>query len=174
MKVAPLGRICCSQFFISGNFYFPLVPTSLTYITIPKNKRKAKITRDKKLTTKELTIMLMIVNFLRGFSIRGNLTTFFPGSSPTRPPWQERGPWERDWELYFTIAPFIWHTERLAIFTCSIRRSHCRLFNTRHLIMRKIPLLTALRAGSMTTAKVQVPKCTYIMQYISYQAVVRQ
>ena len=36
----------------------------------------------------------------------GNLTTSFPGSSPTRPPWQESGPWERDWELDFTIAPF--------------------------------------------------------------------
>ena len=38
-------------FFISGNFYFSFVSISLAYITIPKNKRKTKITWDKKLTT---------------------------------------------------------------------------------------------------------------------------
>ena len=37
--------------FISGNFYFYFDSTSLTYISIPKNKRKTKITGDKKLTT---------------------------------------------------------------------------------------------------------------------------
>ena len=36
--------ICCSEFFISGNFYFSFVPTSLAYITITQNKRKTKIT----------------------------------------------------------------------------------------------------------------------------------
>ena len=68
---------------------------------------------------------------------------------------RERGPWERDFKMYvkidryqnFTIAPFIWHTERLDIFTCSIKRSHCRLFNTRRLMMSKIPLLTALHCS---------------------------
>ena len=130
-----------------------------------------------------MTIMfiLMIVIFLRGFSIWGNLTTSFPGSSPTRPPWQEREDPGNEILTCMsksivirTFAPFIWHTERLDIFTCSIKRSHCRLFNTRRLIMRKIPLHTALHAGSMTTAKVLVPKCTDIMHYISYQAVVRK
>ena len=43
--------ICCSWFFIPGNFYFSFVSISLAYITIPKNKRKTKITWDKKLTT---------------------------------------------------------------------------------------------------------------------------
>ena len=124
-----------------------------------------------------MTIMfiLMIVIFLRGFSIwyMGELNNLvsrvFPYSAAVA---RERGPWERDFNMYvkidryqnFTIAPFIWHTERLDIFTCSIKRSHCRLFNTRRLIMRKIPLHTALHAGSMTTAKVLVPKCTDIMQ----------
>ena len=42
--------ICCSYFFVSGNF-FSFVSTSLAYIIIPKNKRKTKITWDKKLTT---------------------------------------------------------------------------------------------------------------------------
>ena len=37
--------------FISGNFSFSFVSTSLAYINIPKNKRKTKITWDKKLTT---------------------------------------------------------------------------------------------------------------------------
>ena len=68
---------------------------------------------------------------------------------------RERGPWERDFKMYvkidryqnFTIAPFIWPTERLDIFTCSIKRSHCSLFNTRCLMTRKIPLLTALRCS---------------------------
>ena len=68
---------------------------------------------------------------------------------------RERGPWERDVKMYvkidryqnFTIAPFIWPTERLDIFTCSMKRSHCRLFNTRCLMTRKIPLLTALRCS---------------------------
>ena len=35
--------------FISGNFYFSFDSTSLTYISIPKNKRKTKITWDKKI-----------------------------------------------------------------------------------------------------------------------------
>ena len=43
--------ICCSYFFISGNSYFCFVSTSLEYTTIPKNKRKTKITWDKNLTT---------------------------------------------------------------------------------------------------------------------------
>ena len=45
--------ICCSYyfFFFSGNFYFSFVSTSLAYITMPKNKRRTKITWDKKLTT---------------------------------------------------------------------------------------------------------------------------
>ena len=34
-----------------GNFYFSFVSTSLAYISILKNKRKTKITWDKKLTT---------------------------------------------------------------------------------------------------------------------------
>ena len=38
------------NFFISGNFYFSCVSTLLAYITMLKNKRKTKITRDKKLT----------------------------------------------------------------------------------------------------------------------------
>ena len=39
--------------FISGNFYFSFVSTLLAYITIPKNKRKPKLTESeiKKLTT---------------------------------------------------------------------------------------------------------------------------
>ena len=37
--------------FIFGNFYFSFVSTSLPHIIIPKNKRKMKITWDKKLTT---------------------------------------------------------------------------------------------------------------------------
>ena len=37
------------NFFISGNFYFSFVSTLLAYITI-QNKRKTKITWDKKLT----------------------------------------------------------------------------------------------------------------------------
>ena len=55
---------CCSLFFISGNFYFSFVSTSLAYITIPKNERKIKIyTWVKKLTTtysklKQLTLFL--------------------------------------------------------------------------------------------------------------------
>ena len=36
--------------FISGNFYFSFVSTFLAYNTITKNKRKAKLTWDKKLT----------------------------------------------------------------------------------------------------------------------------
>ena len=60
----------------------------------------------------------------------GNLTISFPGSSPTLPPWQEREPWERDWELNFTTAPFVWHSEQLAFFTCSIKRSHRRLLKS--------------------------------------------
>ena len=44
--------ICFSYFFISGHsFIFSFVSTSLTYITIPRNKGKLKITCDKKLTT---------------------------------------------------------------------------------------------------------------------------
>ena len=31
------------NFFISGNFYFSFVSTSLAYITIPKNKKKHKL-----------------------------------------------------------------------------------------------------------------------------------
>ena len=31
-------------FFISGNFYFSFVSTSLAYITIPQNKRKIEVT----------------------------------------------------------------------------------------------------------------------------------
>ena len=38
-------------FFTSVNFSFSFVSTSLAYITILKNKRKTKITWDKKLTT---------------------------------------------------------------------------------------------------------------------------
>ena len=38
------------NFFIAGNFYISLVSTSLAYISISKNKRKTKITWDKKLT----------------------------------------------------------------------------------------------------------------------------
>ena len=38
-------------FFTSVNFSFSFVSASLAYITIPKNERKSKITRDKKLTT---------------------------------------------------------------------------------------------------------------------------
>ena len=37
--------------FIPGNFYISFVSTSSVYIIIPKNKRKTKITGDKKLTT---------------------------------------------------------------------------------------------------------------------------
>ena len=46
-------HICCSYyfFFFSGNFYFSFVSTSLACITMPKNKRRTKITWDKKLTT---------------------------------------------------------------------------------------------------------------------------
>ena len=39
------------KFSSKGNFYVSFVSTSLAYITIPKNKRKTKITWDKKLTT---------------------------------------------------------------------------------------------------------------------------
>ena len=46
----PWECLCCSYFFISGNFYFSFVSTSLAYITITTNKRKAKITWDKKFT----------------------------------------------------------------------------------------------------------------------------
>ena len=37
------------NFFVSGNFYFPFVSTASVYISIPKNKRKTKITWDKKI-----------------------------------------------------------------------------------------------------------------------------
>jgi len=37
-------HICYSQFFTSGNFSFYFALTALAYITIPKNKRKTKIT----------------------------------------------------------------------------------------------------------------------------------
>ena len=37
-------EICCSLLFISGNLYFSFVSPLLAYITIPKNKRKTKIT----------------------------------------------------------------------------------------------------------------------------------
>ena len=40
-------RICCSSFFISGNFHFSFVSSSLAYITIPKNKAKTKLPKIK-------------------------------------------------------------------------------------------------------------------------------
>ena len=39
----PLESSSLFKFFISGNFYFSFVLTSLAYTNIPKNKRKTKI-----------------------------------------------------------------------------------------------------------------------------------
>ena len=50
-----------ANFFVSGNFYFSFVSTSLAYISIPKNKRETKITWDKKLTT-TYTYSVILVN----------------------------------------------------------------------------------------------------------------
>ena len=50
-------------FFISVNFYFSSVSNSLPYITIPKNNRKLKIDRDKKLTTTSIYIYYVKVLF---------------------------------------------------------------------------------------------------------------
>jgi len=36
---------------VAGNFYFTFVLTSLSYITIPKDKRKTELSEIKKLTT---------------------------------------------------------------------------------------------------------------------------
>ena len=48
--IKELQCTCCSLFFISGNFYFSSVPTSYqAYITIPKKKRKTKLTWHKKI-----------------------------------------------------------------------------------------------------------------------------
>ena len=88
---------------------------------------------------------------------------------------RERGPWERDFKMHvkidryqnFTIAPFIWRTERLDIFTSSIKRGHCRLFNTRCLMTRKIHLLTDLRCSLNDYRKSPGSK-------VYYQAVVIQ
>ena len=42
-------------------FYFCFVSTSLTYVTIPKNKRKTKIAWDKKLTTTYTKLILLLI-----------------------------------------------------------------------------------------------------------------
>ena len=50
-RYAKSKRVCCSEFFISGDLYFSFVSASLAYITIPTNKEKQKLPDIKKLTT---------------------------------------------------------------------------------------------------------------------------
>ena len=57
------------NFFISGNFYFSFVSTSLAYITITKSKRKAKITCNKKLTATYIKTILLDLVFVLSESV---------------------------------------------------------------------------------------------------------
>ena len=50
-RYAKSKRVCCSEFFISGDLYFSFVSASSAYITIPTNKEKQKLPDIKKLTT---------------------------------------------------------------------------------------------------------------------------
>ena len=47
-RYAKSKRVCCSEFFISGDLYFSFVSASLAYITIPTNKEKQKLPDIKK------------------------------------------------------------------------------------------------------------------------------
>ena len=76
--------LCYNYFFISGNFYFSFVSTSLANITTPKNKRKTKIIWDEKLTTtfinfKPLAFLVIVLRVLVQFFLRGWPFDFWGG-----------------------------------------------------------------------------------------------
>ena len=63
-------------FFIPGNFYFSSVSTALAYITIQQNKRKTKITWNKKLTIYTHSVILWCFKQSDQFSIQDHAFQF--------------------------------------------------------------------------------------------------